>query len=93
MTSHDVQPPDQTMIRSWCRAYLAKVMRVSETQVDDEAPMTALGMDSAELVFMVAALEDQYRLQLASDTTMEFPTIAALAEFIAAEIGAQRPSK
>ena len=77
--------PDATDadIQAWCAAYLHTALKLSGGPIDVHAEFTSLGLDSAESVFFVAAIEDWLGLELASDTAMEYPTIARLTRFVA----------
>ena len=81
--SPDVTEPD---IQTWCAAYLRKALKLSDAPIDVHAEFASLGLDSAESVFFVAAIEDWLGVELASDTVMEYPTIAQLACFIAGRL-------
>ena len=79
----------QADIREWCIAYLRKALKQPNADFDTDAELVSLGLDSAESVFMIAAIEDWLGLELASDTAVDHPTIADLARFVAREIEAQ----
>jgi acyl carrier protein len=76
-------------ITAWCAAYLRRTLKLTDDPIDENAEFASLGLDSAESVFLVAAIEDWLGLELASDTAMEHPTLAQLARFVAGEIEAQ----
>jgi acyl carrier protein len=71
-------------IRAWCAAYLRKTLRLPDAPIDADTEFASLGLDSAESVLLVAAIEDWLGVELASDTAMEHPTLAQLARFVAA---------
>ena len=77
----------ETEIQAWCTAYLRKALRLPDAPIDVDAEFASLGLDSAESVFLVAAIEDWLGVELASDTAMEHPTIAKLAQFVADQPG------
>ena len=77
-------------IQAWCAAYLRKALKLPEHTIDVNTEFAALGLDSAESVFFVSAIEDWLGLELASDTVMEHPTLAKLARFIADQLAAAR---
>ena len=79
----------QADIQEWCIAYLRNALKQPYADFDMHAEFVSLGLDSAESVFMIAAIEDWLGLELASDTAVNHPTIAALAAFIAREIEAR----
>jgi acyl carrier protein len=74
-------------IEEWCRAYLAKTLKRTPGSIDRQATFDSLGLDSAESVFLVAALEDWSGLELASDTAIEHHTLAVLSRFIVEMVG------
>ena len=73
--SPDATEPD---IQAWCAAYLRTTLKLPDAPIDVHAEFASLGLDSAELVFLVAAIEDWLGLELASDTAMEYPTHRAI---------------
>ncbi len=73
-------------ISTWCATYLRKTLKLPDAPIDENAEFASLGLDSAEAVFLVAAIEDWLGVELASDTAMEHPTLAQLARFVAARL-------
>src|SRR5271166_5495623 len=73
-------------IEAWCAAYLRKALKLPDAPIDVHADFASLGLDSAESVFLVAAIEDWLGVELASDTAIEHPTLARLARFVAGRI-------
>ncbi len=80
-------------IQAWCAAYLRKALKLPAANIDVHADFASIGLDSAESVFFVAAIEDWLGLELASDTAMEHPTIADLARFVASRLEAEQRLK
>jgi acyl carrier protein len=82
------QSPDPTEpdIQAWCAAYLRTALKLPDASIDVHTEFASLGLDSAESVFLVAAIEDWLGLELASDTAMEHPTIAQLTRFVAGRL-------
>jgi acyl carrier protein len=76
--------PDVTeeVVRIWCGDYLAKALRLPRNRIEDDAKFASVGLDSAEAVFMVTALEDWLGLEFESEAVIEHPTIIQLAQFI-----------
>ena len=79
----------QPEIAAWCADYLRRTLKLPDGPIDQHAEFPSLGLDSAESVFLVSAIEDWLGLELASDTAVEHPTIAQLASFVADRLGAQ----
>ena len=80
----------KTSIETWCRQYLARVLKLAPHGIDPQASFSSLGLDSAEAVFLVSALEDWTGLELSSDIAMEHPSVADLTRFIASKLGVCR---
>jgi acyl carrier protein len=78
-TDHDVT---EVAVRMWCGDYLAKALQIQRNRIGDDANFAGFGLDSAESVFMVTALEDWLGLELESETAIEHPTVTELARFI-----------
>lgn len=70
-------------IQAWCADYLRKALKLPHAPISPDAEFASLGLDSAESVFFVAAIEDWLGVELASDTAIDHPTLAQLARFIA----------
>jgi acyl carrier protein len=73
-------------IQAWCAAYLRKALKLGALDVAVDTEFPSLGLDSAESVFMVSAIEDWLGLELASDTAVEHPSIAELSRFVAGQL-------
>jgi acyl carrier protein len=73
-------------IAAWCADYLRRALKLPDDPIDQHAEFPSLGLDSAESVFLVSAIEDWLGLELASDTAVEHPTIAQLASFVAEQL-------
>ena len=76
-------------IQLWCATYLRKALRLKTAVLDINADFASLGLDSAESVFMVSAIEDWLGLELSSETVMEHRTVADLAHFVAGKLEAR----
>jgi acyl carrier protein len=87
--STQVQDVTETDIQLWCAAYLRKALRLKHSIVDINADFAGLGLDSAESVFLVSAIEDWLGLELSSETAIEHRTIANLAHFVACKLEGQ----
>jgi phthiocerol/phenolphthiocerol synthesis type-I polyketide synthase A len=78
----------QAEIAAWCADYLRRSLKLPDSPIDVHTEFPSLGLDSAESVFLVSAIEDWLGLELASDTAVEHPTIAQLASFVADRLDA-----
>jgi len=85
------QDVTEAAVRTWCGDYLAKALRIRRDRIEDDVNFVAFGLDSAESVFMVTALEDWLGLELESETVIEHPTVTELARFIMKRLS-ERPA-
>jgi polyketide synthase 13 len=76
-------------IAAWCADYLRRTLKLPDDPIDEHAEFASLGLDSAESVFFVSAIEDWLGLELSSDTAMEHPTIAQLSDFVVGRLDAR----
>ena len=70
-------------IREWCIAYLQKTIDNPSIAVGPEENFAELGLDSATSAYFIVELEDWLGAELRPELVFEYPTIAALAHFIA----------
>ena len=79
----------QAEIEAWCRDYLARALRLKPERIDRTASFASVGLDSAEALFMVSALEDWSGLELDAETAYEHPSVAELSRFVAERLAAR----
>ncbi len=80
-------------IRDWLRTRVSNLTGVPPAEIDENEPLLRLGLDSVGVVTLAADLENWVGYRFRENPLEQYPTIHALAEFLAAE-GAkgQRPS-
>jgi acyl carrier protein len=74
-------------IRDWCIAYLQKTVDNPSIVVGPDASFAELGLDSATSAYFIVELEEWLGAELRPELVFEYPTIAALAQFIAHDQG------
>ena len=74
---------DESAIRDWCVAYLAKSLNRAAGQINPDAKFARLGVDSAASVFLIVDLEEWLNIKLPAETLVEHPTINKLARHLA----------
>jgi acyl carrier protein len=74
---------DESAIRDWCVAYLAKSLDRSAGLINPDAKFARLGVDSAASVFFLVDLEEWLDIELPAETLVEHPTINKLARHLA----------
>jgi acyl carrier protein len=75
-------------IREWCCRHVALLLEVSPEQIGADVKFARLGLDSANSVHLMLALEEQLGIELDPEMLSEYPTIAALAHQLAIRCGA-----
>jgi acyl carrier protein len=74
---------DESAIRDWCVAYLAKSLDRSAGLINPDAKFARLGVASAASVFFLVDLEEWLDIELPAETLVEHPTINKLARHLA----------
>lgn len=74
---------EESAVRDWCVAYLAKSLNRSAAQINPDAKFARLGVDSAASVFFVVDLEEWLNIELSAETLVQHPTINKLARHLA----------
>jgi acyl carrier protein len=75
---------DESAIRDWCVAYLAKSLNRSPGVINPDAKFARLGVDSAASVFLLVDLEEWLNIELPAETLLQHSTINKLARHLAA---------
>jgi acyl carrier protein len=72
-----------TEIESWLRDELARALEIQAPEVDVEAPLTEIGLDSVALLEITGALEEWLGFELSPSTLTQHRTIRALSTHLA----------
>lgn len=75
----------ENQIQSWLVEQLASKLGLSVNEIDIGEPFANYGLDSLQAVRLSADLEDWLGVKLAPTVAYDYPTIASLAEYLAAE--------
>lgn len=73
-------------IQTWIAAYLAELLEIEPEEVNVMIPFEQYGLDSAAAVGMSGDLEDWLGTKLDPTLLYDYPTVAALARHLAAEL-------
>ncbi|WP_447040835.1 acyl carrier protein [Streptomyces sp. DSM 118878] len=73
-------------IRQWLAGRIGHLMGREGQDVPPDLLLAEYGVDSLQAVSLIGEIEDRWGLTLDAALTWEYPTIALLAEFLAAEI-------
>lgn len=82
-------PPNVTEadIRDWCLAYLKGTVDDPSIAIGPDASFAELGLDSATSAYFIVELEEWLGAELRPELVFEYPTVSALARFIASGRG------
>ncbi|MEU3895231.1 acyl carrier protein [Streptomyces sp. NPDC045251] len=76
-------PVEAQWIEDWLVARIAGLVRVRPELIDVDESFVANGLTSSSGVALVGDLAKELNLSLSETLTWEYPTIAALAEYVA----------
>ncbi|MFE7797572.1 acyl carrier protein [Nocardia sp. NPDC057440] len=83
MFSTNVTHP--STIQGWLVERIADYTERAPHQVDPKVPLAELGMDSVSAVTLCGEIEDRWSLDVDPTLVFDYPTIAEIAGYIAAE--------
>ena len=75
-----------TTVQDWLVDRVADYTERAPHQVDPTIPLAELGMDSVSAVALCGEIEDRWMLDIDPTLVFEYPTIAAIATYLTAEI-------
>lgn len=81
--SVDAHPPNTQAIEDWLIERVSALVGVAPNQLDTAQPFATFGLDSIAAVGLAGELEDWLEIELPATILWDYPTIAALAEYLA----------
>lgn len=81
--------PTTKAIQAWLSSYLAELLDIEPDEVDIRTPFQRYGLDSAATVGLIGDMEGWLKRELSPTLLYDYPTIEALAQNLADEIGVQ----
>jgi len=81
--------PGIAEIEQWLTEQLAAEAAVDPAQIDIHQPIASYGVDSMQVVSLLAGLEDRLGFRFSTNPLDDHPTIAALAQFVVNTSGRQ----
>ncbi|BBA33062.1 SA1_PKSA [Methylocaldum marinum] len=79
--------PGARLIEAWLIAQLAEVLGIKADEIGRRQPFAGFGLDSAQTVRLIGDLEAWLERPLSPTLAWEFPSVSALSEHLAGEIG------
>jgi acyl carrier protein len=83
-------PLTHEKLRAWLVAELARMVKITEAEVDTTKPFDAYGLDSRSAVQVSGALEKVVERRLSPGILFDHETIDELADHLAGELRLQR---
>jgi acyl carrier protein len=83
-------PLTHEKLRAWLVAELARMVKITEAEVDTTKPFDAYGLDSRSAVQVSGALEKVVERRLSPGILFDHETIDELADHLTAELRLQR---
>jgi acyl carrier protein len=74
--------PTTKEIQAWIAAYIADLLEIEPEEVDLQVPFDRYSLDSSVAVGLTGDLEDWLGCKLDPTLLYDYPTIAALAEYL-----------
>lgn len=82
--------PTEANIRDWCVRCVANILDLPVNEISEHDKFARLGLDSASAVHLIVALEEWLDIEIAPEILSDYPTIAALARYVAAQCGGEK---
>ncbi len=82
----------QELLRSHLQVLISNILQVNSSQLDWEQPLTSMGLDSLTVVELSDILQDSLGTSFKATLIFEYPTVEALANYLAQEIVSPQPS-
>jgi acyl carrier protein len=76
----------EAQIREWCTQELAQILGIAPNQIGHDVKFARLGLDSANAMQLILALEEHLGIELYPETVFDHPTIAELARQLFIEV-------
>ncbi|WP_433733211.1 acyl carrier protein [Nocardia sp. CA-129566] len=75
-----------TVIEGWLVTRVADYTDRAPHHVDPTVPVAELGLDSVSAVSLCGEIEDRWQVDIDPTVVFDYPTIADIAEYLAAEL-------
>ncbi|MGD1703627.1 AMP-binding protein [Dapis sp. BLCC M229] len=82
----------QELLISHLQILISNILQVNPSQLDWEQPLTSMGLDSLTVVELSDLLQDSLGTSFKATLIFEYPTVAALANYLAKEVLSPQPS-
>jgi acyl-CoA synthetase (AMP-forming)/AMP-acid ligase II/thioesterase domain-containing protein/acyl carrier protein len=88
-------PPEKRagLIQAHLQTLIANVLKVDSSELDWATPLTSMGLDSLTVVELSDLLQESLGASFQATLIFEYPTIEALANYLATEVFASQPAQ
>ena len=86
------ETPSVEVIRAWLLNKIGELLTIAPEQIDTQEPLTNYGLSSMSGVILSGDIEQWLGLELAPMVAWEYPTIDALARYLADEAAHRSPA-
>ncbi|WP_019504307.1 acyl carrier protein [Pleurocapsa sp. PCC 7319] len=83
--------PTKSEIQAWIISYLARLLQVDSSQIDDVTPFDRYGLDSSAAIDLTGDLEIWLGQDIDPTLLYDYPTIEALVTHLAEELECNHP--
>lgn len=73
-------------IQKWLIAKVANLAELDPKKIDVDEPFSVYGLSSSTGISMTADIEDVYKIRVLPTVIWDYPTISALAKFLATQV-------
>jgi acyl carrier protein len=78
--------PTAAEIQQWLTTQLADELKIGPDRIRADRPILSYGIDSMQLVTIVARMEDWLGLRFSSNPLEDHPTIESLSQYVASDV-------
>lgn len=86
MSTEDSEVPTADEIAEWMIQQLATLLDIPPQEIDPDASVTVLGIDSMQYLGMIGDLEDWLGCRFEDNPLIDYPTVNGLAEFVSDQL-------
>jgi acyl carrier protein len=80
------QFPTAAKIQDWIASYLAERLEFNQDEIDVTIPLERYGLDSTDAIVLTGELEEWLEFEFEPTLIYDYPTIEALAHYVAEEM-------
>lgn len=82
MNGENIISGGQAAVISWCKGYIARVLNIKPTSIDEHMDFSELGLDSSLAVSLLIEIEQQFGVEVSTEDLFNNPNIASLAALV-----------